>query len=91
MADEYLQQELDDAVDIINWLVKQPWCSGKVGMMGISWGGFNSLQVAAMKPDPLKAIVTVCSSADRFADRILHGHLTLIYLVKVGGMSGCID
>ena len=70
MADEYLQQELDDAVDIINWLVKQPWCSGKVGMMGISWGGFNSLQVAAMKPDPLKAIVTVCSSADRFADDI---------------------
>ena len=70
MADEYLQQELDDALDTIDWLTKQPWCSGKVGMMGISWGGFNSLQVAAMTPDPLKAIVTVCSSADRFADDI---------------------
>ncbi|MDG2475153.1 MAG: CocE/NonD family hydrolase [Paracoccaceae bacterium] len=70
MADEYLQQELDDAVDTINWLVEQPWCSGKIGMMGISWGGFNSLQVAAMRPDPLKAIITVCSSVDRFADDI---------------------
>ena len=70
MADEYLQQELDDAVDTINWLVEQPWCTGKIGMMGISWGGFNSLQVAAMKPGPLKAVVTVCSSADRFADDI---------------------
>ena len=70
MADEYLQQELDDAVDTINWLVEQPWCTGKIGMMGISWGGFNSLQVAAMKPAPLKAVVTVCSSADRFADDI---------------------
>ena len=70
MADEYLQQELDDAVDTINWLVEQPWCTGKIGMMGISWGGFNSLQVAAMEPVPLKAVVTVCSSADRFADDI---------------------
>ena len=70
MTDEYLQQELDDAVDIIEWLTKQAWCSGEVGMMGISWGGFNSLQVAAMRPVPLKAIITVCSSADRFADDI---------------------
>ena len=70
MADEYLQQELDDAIDVIGWLVKQNWCSGNVGMMGISWGGFNSLQVASMNPDSLKAIVTVCSSVDRFADDI---------------------
>ncbi|KUJ76999.1 peptidase S15 [Ruegeria marisrubri] len=70
MADEYTQQELDDAVAVINWLAVQPWCSGKVGMMGISWGGFNSLQVAAMQPEPLKAIITLCSTADRYADDI---------------------
>ncbi len=70
MADEYTQQELDDAVEIINWLAAQDWCSGTVGMMGISWGGFNSLQVAAMQPDPLKAIITLCSTVDRFADDI---------------------
>ena len=70
MADEYLQQELDDAINVIRWIVKQPWCSGSVGMMGISWGGFNSLQVAALAPKELKAIITVCSSADRFADDI---------------------
>lgn len=49
---------------------RQPWCSGAVGMMGISWGGFNSLQVAALQPDPLKAIVTLCSTHDRYADDI---------------------
>ena len=70
MHDEYLQQELDDAIDVIEWIVSQSWCSGNVGMMGISWGGFNSLQVAAMRPQNLKAVVTVCSSADRFADDI---------------------
>lgn len=70
MLDEYLQQELDDAVQVIAWLAAQPWCTGKVGMMGKSWGGFNSLQVAAMAPAALKAIVTVCSTDDRYADDI---------------------
>jgi putative CocE/NonD family hydrolase len=70
MEDEYTEQELADAVEVIHWLAAQPWCSGTVGMMGISWGGFNSLQVAALQPDPLKAIITLCSTVDRFADDI---------------------
>ncbi len=70
MADEYTQQELDDAVATIAWLANQPWCTGTVGMMGISWGGFNALQVAAMQPEALKAIITLCSTADRYADDI---------------------
>ena len=68
--DEYSPTELRDAVDTINWIAAQPWCSGRVGMMGISWGGFNSLQVAALAPAPLKAVITLCSSTDRYADDI---------------------
>ena len=48
--DEYTKQEQDDALEVIDWLAKQSWCTGKVGMIGISWGGFNGLQVAARKP-----------------------------------------
>lgn len=70
MLDEYAPQELNDAVEVINHLAAQDWCSGTVGMMGISWGGFNALQVAAMEPEPLKAIITLCSTADRYADDI---------------------
>ncbi|MEK9977653.1 MAG: CocE/NonD family hydrolase, partial [Paracoccaceae bacterium] len=70
MEDEYTQQELDDAYTTIAWIAAQPWCTGKVGMMGISWGGFNALQVAAMDPPALKAIITLCSTVDRFADDI---------------------
>ena len=70
LRDEYLQQELDDAVEVIAWLARQPWCSGKVGMMGKSWGGFNSLQVAALRPPELAAILTVCSTDDRYADDV---------------------
>ncbi len=70
LHDEYLQQELDDACEVIDWLSRQPWCDGAVGMMGKSWGGFNALQVAAMRPQALKAIITVCSTDDRYADDI---------------------
>lgn len=67
---EYLAQEQDDAVAVIEWLAAQPWCSGAVGMIGISWGGFNGLQVAARRPAALKAVVTLCSTDDRYADDI---------------------
>lgn len=68
LLDEYLPQEQLDALEVIEWLARQPWCSGAVGMMGISWGGFNSLQVAARQPAALKAIITVCSTDDRYTD-----------------------
>ena len=70
LSDEYARQEQDDAIEIIAWLAAQPWCSGAVGMMGISWGGFNGLQVAARRPPALKAIVTICSTDDRYADDV---------------------
>lgn len=68
LHDEYLPQEQADAVEVIAWLAAQPWCSGAVGMMGISWGGFNALQVASRRPPALKAIITACSTDDRYAD-----------------------
>ena len=70
LLDEYLKQEHDDALEVIRWIAQQPWCSGAVGMMGKSWGGFNSLQVAARRPPELKAIITVCSTDDRYLDDV---------------------
>lgn len=70
LTDEYTQQEQQDAVDAIEWIAQQDWCNGKVGMMGISWGGFNSLQVAAKQPPALKAIISICASDDLYADNM---------------------
>ena len=70
ISDEYSEQELRDAEEVIAWLAAQPWCSGAVGMMGKSWGGFNCLQTAFRQPPALKAVVSVCSTTDRFADDI---------------------
>ncbi len=68
--DEYSPQELDDGYHVLEWLAAQPWCSGATGMMGISWGGFNCLQVAALRPPSLKAVYSVASTDDRYADDI---------------------
>jgi putative CocE/NonD family hydrolase len=65
---EYLEQEQDDALEVIAWIAEQPWCSGDVGMIGYSWGGFNGLQVAARRPAALKAVISVCSTDDRYLD-----------------------
>ena len=70
LEDEYLKQELEDAIEVLEWITEQSWCNGNLGMMGKSWGGFNSLQVAALNPLPLKAIITVCSTDDRYADDV---------------------
>jgi putative CocE/NonD family hydrolase len=68
MVDEYTPQETSDGAAVIAWIARQPWCSGAVGMIGLSWSAFNALQIAATRPPALKAVVSVCGSDDRFAD-----------------------
>ncbi|MFI4891253.1 MAG: CocE/NonD family hydrolase [Steroidobacterales bacterium] len=70
MHDEYLKLEQDDALEVIAWIAAQPWCSGRVGMMGKSWGAYNSLQVAARRPAALKAVLAVMGTDDRYAECI---------------------
>ena len=65
---EYLPQEQDDALEVLAWLARQPWCTGSVGMIGYSWGGFNGLQIAARRPPELKAVITIASTDDRYLD-----------------------
>jgi predicted acyl esterase len=78
LFDEYAKQEQDDGMEVIAWLAAQPWCNGAVGMMGISWGGFNGLQIAARRPPALKAVVTICSTDDRYADDVHYMGGTLL-------------
>jgi putative CocE/NonD family hydrolase len=68
LYDEYLSGEQDDAVDVVAWLAEQPWCDGRVGMIGYSWGGFAGLQVAARRPPALRAVVTINSTVRRYTD-----------------------
>jgi predicted acyl esterase len=67
---EYSAQEQQDAEEVIAWLAHQPWSNGKVGMLGISWGGFNSIQMALRKPPALKAILAVAATEELFKEDV---------------------
>ncbi|MFN2166346.1 MAG: CocE/NonD family hydrolase [Anaerolineae bacterium] len=68
--DEYTEAETRDGVDVVAWLAAQPWCNGKVGMWGISYGGFTAIQVAKERPPALKAIVPMYATDDRYTDDV---------------------
>jgi putative CocE/NonD family hydrolase len=67
---EYSDQEQQDGLEVIDWLSKQAWSNGNVGMMGISWGGFNAIQMALLHPPALKAIIAACATEELFHDDI---------------------
>ncbi len=67
---EYSAQEQQDAEQVIAWLASQSWSNGSVGMLGISWGGFNSIQMALRKPPALKAILAVAATEELFKEDV---------------------
>ena len=75
--DEYTARETQDGYDAVEWLAAQPWSNGNVGMWGISYGGFTSIQVAMLRPPHLRAIVPVMATDDR-------------YLADVHYIGGCV-
>ncbi|MEU0173725.1 CocE/NonD family hydrolase [Streptomyces massasporeus] len=88
LRDEYLEREQADAEEILTWLAEQPWCDGGTGMMGISWGAFAALQVAARRPPSLKAIAIASFTDDRHADDMhyMGGALLSDNLAEAGTM-----
>ena len=88
-VDEYCPQEQLDGVAAIAWLAEQPWSSGRVGMFGTSYGGFNSLQVAMHRPPALKAICPMYFTDNRYTDDCHYkgGALQMLYDVGTYGLS----
>lgn len=70
IENEYTGQEQADTLEVMRWLAAQDWCTGDLGMWGISWGGFSSLQTAMLQPPELKAIAPMHATHDRFASDV---------------------
>ncbi len=68
VTDEYVPAEQEDGYDAIEWLAAQPFCDGHVNMMGISYGGFTSLQVSTLQPPHLTSIIPMYFTDDRYTD-----------------------
>jgi putative CocE/NonD family hydrolase len=91
--DEYTARETQDGYEAVEWLASQPWCNGKVGMWGISYGGFTSIQVAKLRPPHLAAIVPMYATDDRYTADVhyIGGCVTVSelsqYAVSMVGMN----
>jgi putative CocE/NonD family hydrolase len=67
---EYSEREQEDGEAVIAWLARQPFSTGKVGMFGISWGGFNAIHMAMRRPPALAAILAVDATDDLYQDDV---------------------
>jgi hypothetical protein len=66
-------QEARDGHEAVEWIARQPWCDGHVGMWGVSYGGISALAVAATRPPHLRAIVPIHACADIYHDFVAPG------------------
>lgn len=86
-----LVTEADDGYDTIEWLARQPWSSGKVGMMGGSYLGWVQVYAAVRRPPSLKAIIPIVTPPD--PDRNFpvqfgaYGPATLSWLAAISGRT----
>ncbi|HEX7061633.1 MAG TPA: CocE/NonD family hydrolase [Woeseiaceae bacterium] len=67
---EYSEVETKDGKAVIAWLAERPRANGKVGMFGISWGGFNAIQMAMLGPPALKAIIAIDATEDLYQEDV---------------------
>lgn len=70
LTDEYTDDERADLRSAIEWLSAQLWSSGRVGMFGTSYSGFNSLHMAADDIPQLGAVVAMYATDDRYTDDV---------------------
>jgi putative CocE/NonD family hydrolase len=94
---EYSDIELDDGEVVIDWLSRQDWSTGQVGMFGISWGGFNSIQLAVRQPPALKAFIALMATEDlyqedvHYMDGIIHTDSWMMSADLYNAMPGAPD
>ncbi len=68
LDDEYTERQIQDTLDAIDWVIKQPWSNGNTGVMGNSWGGFSALGALKKGHPALKAGIVSCASDDSHTD-----------------------
>lgn len=74
--------EAVDLYDAIEWAAAQPWCNGKVGLLGISYYAINQWFVANLQPPSLKAIIPWEGFADLYRDALYHGGILSLFMTN---------
>ncbi|MBI4541086.1 MAG: CocE/NonD family hydrolase [Gemmatimonadetes bacterium] len=87
--DPFGAKHKSDGYDLVEWIAKQPWSSGPVGMVGGSYGGWTQWWTASAAPPSLKAIVPQVAPPDAFENiPYQNGVLSGWLLDWAAGMSG---
>jgi predicted acyl esterase len=71
-----------DFYDAIEWAAAQPWCNGKVGLLGISYYAINQWFVANHQPPSLKAMIPWEGFADIYRDALYHGGVLNVFMTN---------
>jgi len=74
--------EAVDFYDAIEWAAAQPWCNGKIGLLGISYYAINQWFVANLRPPSLKAIIPWEGFADIYRDALYHGGILSLFMTN---------
>ena len=72
-SDIWSMQEARDYHDAIEWAADQPWSTGKVGLVGVSYYAITQWNVASLRPPSLTTIVPWEGWADMYRDSVFHG------------------
>lgn len=72
-------RERHDGHEAVEWIAAQPWCTGAVGMWGLSYGGITTLAVASTRPPHLRAIAPVHASDDNWESLFVHRGSRLMF------------
>jgi uncharacterized protein len=73
MWSPFSTQEASDFAEAIEWLAAQPWCSGRVGVAGVSYYAIAAWQVAQRQPRHLAAVIPWHGAADPYRESFRHG------------------
>ncbi|MGE0219720.1 CocE/NonD family hydrolase [Mycolicibacterium sp.] len=81
-------RERQDMYDLVEWTAAQPWCDGRIGMIGISYFAMTQLEAAVERPPHLKAIFPVAVTADLYEAASHHGLASSSFVTPFLSMMG---
>lgn len=71
--EEFDAREGRDGAELVEWTAAQPWCDGRIGVWGMSYGGTTALQMGAARPKHLKAVVAMNANVDLYSELVYPG------------------
>ena len=86
-VDHFSPRETQDFYDCIEWASTQPWCTGKVGLSGVSYFGINQWHVASLQPPHLAAMCIWEGGADFYRDMTHHGGIVSTFWANWSDMQ----